>query len=892
MPDLDPTPTELPKDAQRTRVRGTLGEINFGSIVDSDTGTSSQDKPKDSRVQVENAQFVIGVSISQAQTRLADPRTLAIEKAAAIEEGDDYFTKLWEQSDDVELEAPEDSLSITQPESELIANGKRHEAAVSVSSIRREKTLPFQNPSPSKAERQGPKNLDTTTNTLLKSPRQRVVRERSTSAQEGSLSLLLIQMRLQLPSIPKRSSIAKVENSSSDSQESIAQRDGMWHECKSRRRSATGKGSFESSSSTLLSLLSGWQNEGDRKGKYTPLKRTTSDDLLILQRSVSTASSLGDDSRFEHVHEMVNNRLKALKDSLNDANFKLPSLYALPRAASRRFNTSQSEVKIQSADSEKLTHRGTMRGNLLSNTRAISSANDLTRKNRAIDPTAHPIFSRMLSHLTGDVVILGGYRGSVLRSAESPNRRVWLPLKAGLNLRKVDLEVGLEDEDEEAIPQRTVPDGMLTHIGPVDISRRLLKRLRSSENAVNGKLRVHNYGYDWRFSPHRLSKQLIRFLEQLPSNQPGVPKSERGAVIIAHSLGGLITRHAVNQRPELFAGVIYAGVPQYSVNILGPIRNGDDVLFNSRILTAQVNFTVRTSYALLPLDGKCFFDAKTKEPYPVNFFDINDWIEHRWSPCINPPLPPVAAVTSNFGNIIDSFTSVSSKMMSDLPFVSRHSSSARRDQNSSTSPVTYETKDTSSVDLKSHQCTPQVEGLAAQATGFDVQMNKRQSAEMPEQQTCLRPRKSSNTAAQSVTLDRDRAIVYLTRTLAQTVEFKKQLAYKPCHTESNLYPPVAVLYGKSEPTVCGAKVLSREAIKHSDAYDDLAFASGDGVVLARAAMLPEGYRAVPGGVVATERGHLSLLGDLEGVGKCLGALILARRQGMGLGSTDDKSSSD
>jgi hypothetical protein len=34
-------------------------------------------------------------------------------------------------------------------------------------------------------------------------------------------------------------------------------------------------------------------------------------------------------------------------------------------------------------------------------------------------------------------------------------------------------------------------------------------------------------------------------------------------------LGGLITRWAVNFRPDLFAGVVYAGVPQTCVNILG-----------------------------------------------------------------------------------------------------------------------------------------------------------------------------------------------------------------------------------------------------------------------------------------------------------------------------------
>ncbi|KAM3523374.1 hypothetical protein NHJ13051_005135 [Beauveria bassiana] len=49
------------------------------------------------------------------------------------------------------------------------------------------------------------------------------------------------------------------------------------------------------------------------------------------------------------------------------------------------------------------------------------------------------------------------------------------------------------------------------------------------------------------------------FLAKLPSSQAGL--SDPGALIIAHSLGGLITLHAVEARPELFFGVLYADVP-------------------------------------------------------------------------------------------------------------------------------------------------------------------------------------------------------------------------------------------------------------------------------------------------------------------------------------------
>lgn len=127
-------------------------------------------------------------------------------------------------------------------------------------------------------------------------------------------------------------------------------------------------------------------------------------------------------------------------------------------------------------------------------------------------------------------------------------------------------------------------------------------------------------------------------------------------------------------------------------------------------------------------------------------------------------------------------------------------------------------------------------------------------------------------------------MTYLTRTLASVKKFKQELDFLPAHATANSYPPIAVIYGKSTPTVFGAKVDGREGIKHADAYDELAFASGDGVVLARAAMAPPGYTVARGGIVSSERGHVTLLSDLEAVGKCLNAVIVARRKGVGYGN--------
>ncbi|KAI0851853.1 hypothetical protein F5Y00DRAFT_251624 [Daldinia vernicosa] len=563
------------------------------------------------------------------------------------------------------------------------------------------------------------------------------------------------------------------------------------------------------------------------------MRRSTSDES-ILYHSLSRMSSFGDDDRWNDIREQKNSRLKAITDSLDVPTFKLPQFPSIIPAPLKRNST----LGFNQSDS---TLSGTTRTSTIF---YVGPSNNSDTNLSDLD--------RALELLTGDIVIMGGYRGSILRSTRT-NRQVWVPVKVGLNIRKVNLEVGLDPEDEERMEETIYASGMLKNIGPVDISKRLFKRLRECENARSGKLRVWDYGWDWRLSPHLLSRKLIAFLEQLPSNQGSNPSEGRGALVIAHSLGGLITRHAVNQRPELFSGVIYAGTPQRCINILGPIRNGDAVLFNEKVLTAQVNFSLRTSFVFLPEDGFCFINKYTGEQYPVDFYDPQQWIKYSLSPCIEPSLP---SYKSRSG-ALSSLRELSERLPT--PLRSRGNSAASE----SRSPT---------------------RNLVAEAVRMVEISNDRTLA--PQMGT-LHGDSSTAHQQQQKNLDNDagtrnRNLAYLTRTLAEIKRFRAETQHRPEHTQANAYPPLAVIYGKDVPTVWAASVTSREAIACADAYDDLVFRSGDGVVLAREAMLPEGYELVRDGQVSTDRGHITMLGDLDAVGKALLAVIRGRRKGIGL----------
>ena len=579
------------------------------------------------------------------------------------------------------------------------------------------------------------------------------------------------------------------------------------------------------------------------------LRRATSDQSLYLRNAISHASSLGDDSRWENVQDQVNNRFKAIMDSLQDSTVKNYNMPSINLSALRPdFINKRPSMELKQHSSGNMTVNGAPRSHAIDTrtnpAKAGKFQTEAPHLQENVPKNTHPQLNRALENLTGDIVVMGGYRGSILRSAKPPHRQQWVPVKVGLNIRKVNLEVGLEPEDEERMDETIIASGMLTHYGPVDISRRLLKRMRTCKNALKGKLRVHDYGYDWRLSPSLLSRKLVEFLEGLPSNEAGVPFEERGAVVIAHSLGGLITRHAVNQRPELFAGVCYAGTPQHCVNVLGPLRNGDEVLFSSRVLTAQVNFTMRSTFALLPEVGRCFIDKETKEEYPIDFFDVEHWKEYRFSPCIAAPLPCLGPEKKG----------LLGSMAASLPI------HGRRDPN--TDPSKSEALD----------------DAVNNASGKAEKVGNPANHTMTMQMGTHRP-----SVATKSTIPPDAALAYLQRTLSETLDFKRALSFRPDHAAANSYPPFAVIYGTSVPTVYGARVNGRDGIKRADAYDELAFASGDGVCLARAAMLPTGYAVCRGGRARTERGHVGLLGDLEAVGRCLGALGEARKGGVGLG---------
>ncbi|KAJ4373425.1 hypothetical protein N0V85_009074 [Neurospora sp. IMI 360204] len=145
-----------------------------------------------------------------------------------------------------------------------------------------------------------------------------------------------------------------------------------------------------------------------RASRPPTLRHSTSNDSLLYQ-SLTRVSSLGDDERFADVREQVNTRIKAIIDSF-EPSFKLPQL---PK--------STSFTRLMAVSRGRLTEAGiTSPLKKVVPSASDSHGTDGTRSvpgpssHRPSRETVHPL-DAILETLTGDIVVMGGYRGSILR---------------------------------------------------------------------------------------------------------------------------------------------------------------------------------------------------------------------------------------------------------------------------------------------------------------------------------------------------------------------------------------------------------------------------------------------------------------------------------------------
>ncbi|CUM68240.1 uncharacterized protein PRCAT00005961001 [Priceomyces carsonii] len=445
--------------------------------------------------------------------------------------------------------------------------------------------------------------------------------------------------------------------------------------------------------------------------------------------------------------------------------------------------------------------------------------------------------------IDGNIVIMGGYRGSILRDAKT-HKRVWIPIKAGFHLRKINLLLGPTKDDELNASRFIYPDGVLKNIGPIDICKRLIKKLESNPNT-----NVKEFGYDWRLSGELLSEELVKFLTEI-YNETGKP-----TLVIAHSMGGIIAHGALQKNPKLFRSIVYVGLPSECLNILGPIRFGDSVILSDKILTFETNFMMRSSFLFLPLSGRVFVNPETHEHYDLDYFNPDTWVEFNLNPLVSKKRKLMEQNKSpnlqlpESGGSFPSINSISSKFR-----IYRSKSLSRKHK-----PADLESSLSSNL-ASTSSLKSESPPLLSPSNGQSDESNL------------------------SFSFTFKQAYNYLKETLALTKKFILGLDYREdlaCE-----YPPLAIVYGNRVPSVRGSCVHSLEDIKQGNYYQ-FYYGHGDGVVHQKW-LMPErkgfkfyDHETSEGEIVGkfpSKCGHVNLMTDFKAMGLALGAVFEAEKK--------------
>ncbi|KAL7666022.1 AB hydrolase-1 domain-containing protein [[Candida] zeylanoides] len=485
----------------------------------------------------------------------------------------------------------------------------------------------------------------------------------------------------------------------------------------------------------------------------------------------------------------------------------------------------------------------------------------------------------IFSELSGNVVILGGYRGSILRSAKT-GKRVWIPYKAGLNLRKVNLLLGPTLEDELRAHEIIYADGMLKSVGPMDICKKLIKRLDA-----NPRINIKDFGYDWRLSGEVMSAQLEEFLSKMYTST-GKP-----IIVIAHSMGGMVAHAVMQRRPEMFRSLVYVGCPSECLNILGPIRFGDSVILSDKILTPEANFMMRSGFNFLPLSGRVFVNRRTKEFYDLDYFNPDTWVEYNLSPLVakRRKLQEASddASAASSSTVVDSKTSASASASASASPVPATASTASTVAATPLAPVPQRARSESSfasiadnistLGSRIRSCTPSIVRKRTHRTGSPLR------GHTPPQplDRAVSPERALELEDEEYTTSFAQAYRYLSESLARAKAFVLGLNYNPALEE--VYPPLVVVYGNQVPSVRGSYVDSIDDIKRGNYYH-FYYGHGDGVIHQRWLMPqmkgfdffdPESGHGQIVGKFASACGHVNLMTDLDAMARALHAVVEA-----------------
>jgi pimeloyl-ACP methyl ester carboxylesterase len=199
-------------------------------------------------------------------------------------------------------------------------------------------------------------------------------------------------------------------------------------------------------------------------------------------------------------------------------------------------------------------------------------------------------------------VLVPGYQGSFLYDGDT---RVWIAPREAL--ARGDLSLGSCETGRVPLQPGGPISGFLIFPVNVDIYGGFMQW---ADRRLPGFV---GFGYDWRISLLDSAQQLCDFI------------GPRHADLIGHSMGGLVTRLALQRCPEKIDRVVFAGTPFGGApGIFDDLFEGTQTVNNTALLSAKALWTFSSSWQVLPVEDDFFVDADGK-PATVGISNADNW---------------------------------------------------------------------------------------------------------------------------------------------------------------------------------------------------------------------------------------------------------------------------
>lgn len=218
------------------------------------------------------------------------------------------------------------------------------------------------------------------------------------------------------------------------------------------------------------------------------------------------------------------------------------------------------------------------------------------------------------------LVFIHGIKGAELRNAEGS--LVWLGARHVIRSQKGELALPYEWKGEEQKRDGVQASGVLKSVYVIpwiageEVYGPFLKQAAKMDRPF------YPFSYDWRRDNNETVDLFRKFLREVRD------RHNKPVQVVAHSMGGLITRAALAEEPELFSSVVFVGVPfNGGLSFLEDMHAGASVGRNARILSPEVYFTLPAAYTLFQEGpSRIFENGKEIE---LDFYNADDWVKNR-----------------------------------------------------------------------------------------------------------------------------------------------------------------------------------------------------------------------------------------------------------------------